>query len=1015
MSESGSGADRCFTPDEAELLALGATIDERAARHLDSCAACRALLEQASTSNRFISQHLGALRQAMAAPPGAAGEIAGATPMPTLPGFRLIARVSEGGQGVVYKAIQVGARRKVAIKFLRHGRLATERQLHRFERETELLATLHHPHIVAVYDGGRSPEGQDYLVMEWINGVSLDRYLRDRLNTPASSAEGSTDAERTEISPSERRRRVLEMFVTVARAMEHAHGGSVIHRDLKPSNILVDERGQPHIIDFGLARLEVGGRGELPTMTEDFVGTRAYASPEQVSGSTDALRVTTDVYSLGVMLFEALTGEFPYPVQGRASEVDRHIQATPPRSPRAIDPSIGEELATIVLKALSKEPARRYASAGQLADDLEALLAGRAISAKRESSAYVLRCWLRRHKREAWLGFAAGVLLVGASAAVIWGRISAADARAETARAKSERDRAQALAMVVQAVTQTDRSGSDASEGYAYNTEAPDTTFASRALGRLQSRISLGWPGKGKGLSPATSLMLAPLLTENGRVALAEEVARNAAVERRMDMGPDDPALAIDSQVLAEILYTRGQWQDAQRSAERALQSAERDAEDHGAYLGPSLELLARTALKQSDASKALDLSTRALGLTEKAFGADSLEHAQVLATRAQSLVALGRWHEADESLTPALRIRLGLVPDESSLIADTIRLLADILEQEPGAESIHPAAAAIGERSPTRVAARLRTLAGDLERLISPKPGPRPDPIETLERMLSLKQALLRERHPGLLSTIAALVVEPGLYAKPRRAELLGHAVNILDNDPSASPIAKASALERQALSLLDLGRADEAIAAWERSVDLWWSLPDGVRDDTQAATNERGLAMFQLVYGKYEQAEARCRHVLDVMKPVYGPDHKMLSIAMGQRALALAKLGRGEEAEREARGALAMRDRLNARGSPVPPDQGVFTGNCAGLVLVDRGDYAVARALIEPGLSIDWFAGPHSNSVWSQKLLKGMVAACEGLDDPEGTRLWKARLEELESMVRKLPPADASKFPKR
>lgn len=386
MTSRTPTSDRCLEPDEVERLAGGSDIGTTLAAHASGCPTCAEAVEEARACNDFLSNHAGAFRSAFA-------ETAG--PAPTVPGYSGMTRVQAGGQGVVYKAVQSATHRTVAIKMLRDGALASPRQRFRFERETELLAALNHPNIVTIFDKGRTPDGRDYLVMEWINGSPLDVYLKVRLCRDVP----------------ENHRRLLAkiaLFAKIAHAIQHAHGASVIHRDLKPSNVIVDDAGEPHIIDFGLAKPELGSGGPLVTATEEFAGTRAYASPEQVEGAAGRIRVTTDVYSLGVMLFEALTGGFPYPVNGPSGEVDRHIRFTDAASPRSVDGSVSSDVETIVLKALSKDPERRYQAAGMLASDLDDYLAGRAISARRDSILYVLRKAASRHRRS----FAAVVLFV---------------------------------------------------------------------------------------------------------------------------------------------------------------------------------------------------------------------------------------------------------------------------------------------------------------------------------------------------------------------------------------------------------------------------------------------------------------------------------------------------------------------------------------------------------------------------------------------------------------------------
>jgi WD40 repeat protein/tRNA A-37 threonylcarbamoyl transferase component Bud32 len=415
---SGTPANnRCLEPDEVERLAGGSDLGTTLAAHASGCPTCMEAVDEARSCNEFLSNHAGSFREAFA---HAAG------PEPTVPGYSGMTRVEAGGQGVVYKAVQSATHRAVAVKMLRDGALASPRQRFRFERETELLAALNHPNIVTIFDKGRTPDGRDYLVMEWINGAPLDVYMKVRLGRDVPEGQ-------------RRLRAKVALFAKIAHAIQHAHGASVIHRDLKPSNVIVDDAGEPHIIDFGLAKPERGSSGPLITATEEFAGTRAYASPEQVTGAAGRMRVTTDVYSLGVMLYEALTGRFPYPVNGPAGAVDGHIRFTDAASLRSVDGDVPSDVETIILKALSKDPERRYQAAGMLAADLDDYIAGRAISARRDSVLYVLRKAASRHRGS----FAAVVLFVvlvsafAVSMTMLAGRLSQQRRTAEAALAVS--------------------------------------------------------------------------------------------------------------------------------------------------------------------------------------------------------------------------------------------------------------------------------------------------------------------------------------------------------------------------------------------------------------------------------------------------------------------------------------------------------------------------------------------------------------------------------------------------
>ncbi|MHC5114927.1 MAG: serine/threonine-protein kinase, partial [Planctomycetota bacterium] len=300
----------------------------------------------------------------------------------SFPGYELTGELHRGGQGVVYRAIQTGTKREVAIKALRGGAFSASRDRARFEREVEILGQLKHPNIVTVHDSGTAAGGT-YFVMDFIAGRPLDEHVAD--------ARAGVDE-------------VMRLFAEICEAVNVAHLRGVIHRDLKPSNIRVDENGTPFILDFGLAKIDEASEGlaSAPTMTVpgQFVGSLPWASPEQAEddASGHALDVRSDVYSLGVILYQLLTGEFPYDVGGGVRTVFENITAAEPVPPRTLRTDINDEVETIVLKCLHKEPERRYQSAGELARDVRRYLAGEAIEAKRDSTWYVLTKTVRRYR-----------------------------------------------------------------------------------------------------------------------------------------------------------------------------------------------------------------------------------------------------------------------------------------------------------------------------------------------------------------------------------------------------------------------------------------------------------------------------------------------------------------------------------------------------------------------------------------------------------------------------------------
>jgi len=261
--------------------------------------------------------------------------------------YALLEEIARGGMGIVYKARQVSLNRLVALKMILRGAFATERDVSRFRAEAEAAANLDHPHIVPIYEVGEH-EGLQYYSMKFVEGTSL-----------AKHPQGDARAE-------------IAGLVDVIRAVHHAHQRGVLHRDLKPSNVLIDSNGTRLVTDFGLAKRLTDTDRSL-TDPGQVVGTPRYMAPEQAAGRKD-LTVAADVYSLGVILYERLTGQTPFTGENVLT-VLRQVRETEPPRPSTIRPGLDRDLETVVLKCLDKEPARRYPSAEALADDLANWLA----------------------------------------------------------------------------------------------------------------------------------------------------------------------------------------------------------------------------------------------------------------------------------------------------------------------------------------------------------------------------------------------------------------------------------------------------------------------------------------------------------------------------------------------------------------------------------------------------------------------------------------------------------------
>src|SRR6266436_1764375 len=314
-----------------------------------------------------------------------------ATMLGELGDYELLEEIGRGGQGVAFRARQKSLNRTVALKVISLGHWASKADLKRFRREALAAASLDHPSIVPIYEVGER-DGSCYFSMKFVEGGQLDELAKG------------------EAMPI---RRVVELIAKVARTVHYAHEHGILHRDLKPGNILLDKKGEPHLTDFGLARL-VESESTV-TQTLDVLGTPSYMAPEQALGNKAAVSSATDVYGLGAVLYQLLTGHPPF-AGGTTYETIKLLEDTEPKQPRLLNPKIDRDLSTICLKCLEKDPKRRYSSALALAEDLERWVRHEPIQARHTGVFARGGKWVRRNPTSALLVAS----LVGLAAAASW-------------------------------------------------------------------------------------------------------------------------------------------------------------------------------------------------------------------------------------------------------------------------------------------------------------------------------------------------------------------------------------------------------------------------------------------------------------------------------------------------------------------------------------------------------------------------------------------------------------------
>jgi len=719
--------------------------------------------------------------------------------------FRVLGELGRGGMGVVYRAAQDAPARDVALKVLAPG-LAGDDARARFAIEAEALGRLQHPGIAQIYEAGtyESAGGpRPYLAMEFVDGAPLPQWANA---APRSLAQR------------------LDVLVQLCAAVQHAHQKGVIHRDLKPSNVLVDGDGRVKVLDFGIARFVSESRDHtLMTRTGQLMGTLAYMSPEQADGVLDRVDARADVYAIGVVAYELLSGRLPVDVRDAPlTTALRRIVDEQPAPLGQQDRALRGDLETVVQKALRKEPDRRYATAQAFADDLRRVLAHEPVQARPATAAYVVRRFARRHR-----GLVAGVLVAtlalvgGASASIVWAlRADAAQANAET-------------------------------EARAAKAAQRDAEIEGRVANRIFTFVRTMFEAA------------APKVALGAEVSAADIVREGARTIR--DELRDEPVLfGRLGRFLGATLSEMGDYDAGEALLGESI-VALREAGVGGALLADALRSRAIGALTMGRLDEAEAQIAEALALLADAGDEDEVRHVRTRAEWTRGVAHLHR-REFDQALDAFARAQRANAGSDDPIMD------AQILEQIANTHQVRgdlPGAAAAFERA-------LAVMPEDANPLVRGILATNLGNLRVAQRDLPAAEALFRdalrlgelhlgERHPVLIRRLCNLA---GVVAQQRRlddaAVLLERAVRLGDDVDSRYDDGVANACTNLGNVRAMRGDLDAAFALWQRAAEI---LERRLGPDSRELADVlENMAVVHQQAGRIEQAEALRERVADI-----------------------------------------------------------------------------------------------------------------------------------------------------
>jgi len=773
-------------------------------------------------------------------------------PFECLGEFRLIRRLGGGGMGVVYLAVQESLSREVALKVIRPERAGTFEAEARFRREAEAISKLRHPNIVAVFGSGEE-QGVRYYAMEFLRGTGLHEVLR----------EATSRRQRVPI------RTIIGWMRDIARALACAHEAGIIHRDVKPSNIKITSEGQAVLLDFGVARnLDLSSL----TLTGEFRGTPHYASPEQVKAKKERIDERTDIYSLGVSLYEAATGRVPF--DGETTEqVFHQILESDPISPRRLNPALTRDLETVILKAVEKSPDRRYPTMAAFADDLQHLLDGEMITARPIGPATKL---LRRFKRRPTLSATAGVgllALIVFMLYVLWSypQILREKNRALAAMQETEKQREQA-------VIAKDRAQKEAQTKEAIN------SFLKRMLASADPE-------------------------RQGKDVKVAEILDNAASELDTSFQEQPHIEATLRNTIGRSYNSLGMYEAAEEQHQKALAIVyELYGREHPDSIA-TLSNLTGLYSRRGQHAEAESLQSEVVELSHRVLGPD---HPHTTLAKFNLCIVLceqGKNTEAEPLLREVLEEQRRGLGEEAPDTLATMNSLALVLQEQ----------GKLAEAAPilrTVLAAKRRTLGDDHPDTLATMTslpillmcsGHNAEAEVLFREVLDAKQRILGVDHPNTLSTKSSLAYALQGQRKHAEAEsLLREVIEIQRNKFGPKHPDSLRSIDYLLTVLRSVGKYSEAVSLGREGLELSRALLGPNHPITLRMIESLGRSLWK--QGDASAAEPLLRQALAGKKRVIGENSPETIIAMHCLACFLQDQDRFGEAESVLRRCLAL-----------------------------------------------------------------------------------------------------------